>query len=54
LVCVLDPRDRVLLAAVCAEWPCEEGSLTMGYDDALEVQEFVDVRDCIDDISGCQ
>jgi hypothetical protein len=26
----------------------------MGYDDALEVQEFVDVRDCIDDISGCQ
>jgi hypothetical protein len=25
LVCVLDPRDRVLLAAVCAEWPCEEG-----------------------------
>jgi hypothetical protein len=54
LVCVLDPRDRVLLATVCAERPCEEGSPTMGYDDALEVEEFVVVGDCIDDMSGCQ
>jgi hypothetical protein len=45
LVCVLDPRDRVLLAAVCAELPCEEGSPTMGCDDALEVEEFVIVGD---------
>jgi hypothetical protein len=48
LVCVLDPRDRVLLLAVCVEWPCEEGSPTMGCDDALEVV----VGDCIDDMSG--
>jgi hypothetical protein len=52
LVCLFDPRDRVLLAATCAECPYEEGSLTMGYDDALEVEEFVVVGDCIDDISG--
>jgi hypothetical protein len=54
LVCVLDPRDQVLLAAVCAERPCEEGSPTMGCDDALEVEEFVVVGDCIDDMLGCQ
>jgi hypothetical protein len=24
----------------------------MGYDDAMEVEEFVVVRDCIDDMSG--
>jgi hypothetical protein len=53
LVCVLDSRDQVLLAAVYAESPYEEGSLTMGCDDALEVEEFVVVGDCIDDISGC-
>jgi hypothetical protein len=52
LVCVLDPLDRVLLAAVYAEWPCEEGSPTMGCDDALEVEEFVIVGDCIDDMSS--
>jgi hypothetical protein len=52
LVCVIDPRDRVLLAAVCVEWPCEEGSPTMGCDDALEVEEFVVLGDCIDDMSG--
>jgi hypothetical protein len=40
-VAVLEPRDRVLLATVCAEWPCEEGSPTIGCDDALEVEEFV-------------
>jgi hypothetical protein len=45
LVCVLDPRDRVLLTTVCAELPCEEGLLTMGCDDALEVEEFVVVGD---------
>jgi hypothetical protein len=28
------------------------GSLTMGCDDALEVEEFVIVGDCIDDMSG--
>jgi hypothetical protein len=50
LIYVLDPRDRVLLAAVCAEWPCEEGSPTMGCDDALEVEEFVVVGDYIDDM----
>jgi hypothetical protein len=54
LVCVLDPRDRLLLTAVRAEWPYEEGSPTMGYDDALEVEEIVVVEDCIDDMSGCQ
>jgi hypothetical protein len=54
LVCVLYPRDRVLLAAVCAEWPCEEGSPAIGCDDALEVDEFVVVGDYIDDMSGCQ
>jgi hypothetical protein len=26
----------------------------MGCDDALEVDEFVVVGDCIDDMSGCQ
>jgi hypothetical protein len=26
----------------------------MGCDDALEVEEFVVVGDCIDDMSGCQ
>jgi hypothetical protein len=41
LVCVLESRDRVLLAAVCVEWPCEEVSPTIGYDDALEVEELV-------------
>jgi hypothetical protein len=51
-VCVLDPRDQVLLAAVCVEWPCEEGSQTIGCDDALEVEEFVVVGGCIDDMSG--
>jgi hypothetical protein len=54
LVCVLDPRDQVLLAAVCAEWPYEEGSRTMGCDDALEVEKFVVVGDYIDDMSDCQ
>jgi hypothetical protein len=38
--------------AVCAEWPCEEGSLVMGCDDALEVEEFVVMGDYIDDMSG--
>jgi hypothetical protein len=52
LVCVLNLRDRVLLAAVCVERPCVEGSQTMGCDDALEVEEFVVVGDCIDDMSG--
>jgi hypothetical protein len=54
LVCVLDPRDQVLLEAVYAEWLCEEGWPTMGCDDALEVEEFVVVWDCIDHMSGCQ
>jgi hypothetical protein len=31
---------------------CEEGLLMMGYDDPLEVEEFVVVGDCIDDMSG--
>jgi hypothetical protein len=52
LVYVIDPWDW-LLTVVCAEWPCEEGSPTMGYDDALEVEEYVVVGDCIDDMSGC-
>jgi hypothetical protein len=54
LVCVLDPRYQVLLAAVCAKWPCEEGSPTMGCDDALDVEEFVVVGGYTDDMSGCQ
>jgi hypothetical protein len=54
LVCVLDPTDRVLLAAVYAEWPCEEGSPPMDCDGALEVEEFVVVGDCIHAMSGCQ
>jgi hypothetical protein len=38
--------------AVSVLQPCEEGSPTMGCDDALEVEEFIVVGDCIDDMSG--